>query len=336
MDNRDMLRYVPVGSTIENKPLVVLNATARTTKAGKKYLQLELFDAFDVINGNYWDWGGVNIPQKNSVLNVTAQITEWQGSRQLNIKALTTNKELTSADFAPASGLDVAQVFKNAYELMTEVNDEFLRGLALSVLEELQYRWMTVPGAKGVHHAYAAGTLIHCTSVARIAKAIALETQCANVDLCTVGGILHDIGKLYTYTVDGAAIEMTDEGMLYDHTFIGAEFIGNYIGSRHHSSPDEEQKTAMLRHIILSHHGSLEHGAVVIPLSIEAHIVHHADAIDAAAEQIRQASEKAPLDKWTDRIWALGNRPHLSVNFVRDVMKPPYEAEDSDEETYDN
>lgn len=308
--------------------LVVKSASARETKAKKPYLQLEFFDGVDTISGNYWDWGGTNIPQANAVLDVKAQVTEWQGAKQLNVKGMTTNTEVPLSDFAPSSGIDANEVYSNAYALITEVKDDFLRSITLAVFEELYDKWLTVPGAKGVHHAYTAGTLIHSYSVACIAKAIAEHTPGANVDLCVVGGMLHDIGKLYTYKLNGVAIDMTDEGMLYDHIFMGAEFIGNYADSHYMMDEICMLKLEMLRHIILAHHGKLEYGSVTVPLSIEAHIVYHADAIDAAAEQIRRQSAKVDNAKWTDRIWPLENRPHLTTQYVAEVMKPSTEEKE--------
>ena len=308
--------------------LVVKSASARETKAKKPYLQLEFFDGVDTISGNYWDWGGTNIPQANAVLDVKAQVTEWQGAKQLNVKGMTTNTEVPLSDFAPSSGIDANEVYSNAYALITEVKDDFLRSIALAVLEELHDKWLTVPGAKGVHHAYTAGTLIHSYSVACIAKAIAEHTPGANVDLCTVGGMLHDIGKLYTYKLNGVTIDMTDEGMLYDHIFMGAEFIGNYADNHYMMDETCMLKLEMLRHIILAHHGRLEYGSVTVPLSIEAHIVYHADAIDAAAEQVRSQSAKVGNVKWTDRIWTLENRPHLTTQYVAEVMKPSTEEKE--------
>lgn len=308
--------------------LVVKSASARETKAKKPYLQLDFFDGVDTISGNYWDWGGTNIPQANAVLDVKAQVTEWQGAKQLNVKGMTTNTEVPLSDFAPSSGIDANEVYSNAYALITEVKDDFLRSITLAVLEELHDKWLTVPGAKGVHHAYTAGTLIHSYSVACIAKAIAEHTPGANVDLCTVGGMLHDIGKLYTYRLNGVAIDMTDEGMMYDHIFMGAEFIGNYADNHYMMDETCMLKLEMLRHIILAHHGRLEYGSVTVPLSIEAHIVYHADAIDAAAEQVRSQSAKVDNVKWTDRIWPLENRPHLTTQYVAEVMKPSTEEKE--------
>ena len=308
--------------------LVVKSATARETKAKKPYLSLEFYDGVDTISGNYWDWGGTNIPAKNAVLNVKAQVTEWQGTKQLNVKTMSTNTEIPLSAFAPSSGLDVNAIYSDAYALITEVKDDFLRSITLAVLEELHDKWLTVPGAKGVHHAYTAGTLIHSYSVACIAKAIAEHTPGANIDLCVVGGMLHDIGKLYTYKLNGVAIDMTDEGMLYDHIFMGAEFIGNYADNHYMMDETSMLKLEMLRHIILAHHGKLEYGSVTVPLSIEAHIVYHADAIDAAAEQVRSQSAKVGNVKWTDRIWPLENRPHLTTQYVAEVMKPSTEEKE--------
>jgi len=308
---------------LETITLAVKSATARETRAKKPYLFLEFYDGTDTICGNYWDWAGANIPPKNAILDVKAQVAEWKGAKQLNIKGMSTNKTMQLSDFAPTSTLDVGKIYKDAYALMSSVTDEFLRSLAMSLLEEMMEAWLTVPGAKGIHHAYKGGTLIHSYSVACIAKAMAMQIPGANVDLCTVGGMLHDIGKLYTYSLDGVTIDMTDEGMLYDHLFMGAEFIGNYADSHYNLTEESSAKIEMLRHILLSHHGRHEYGAVVNPLSIEAHIVYHADAVDVEAEEVRESSAKVGNVKWTERIWALENRPHLTTQYVRGLMKHP-------------
>lgn len=302
-------------------PLVVLAATPRETRAKKPYLALELYDGIDKINGNYWDWGGKAIPDKNTILNVSSTVTEWQGAKQLNINGLTTNTDLHISQFMPASGMDIMEVYQDACILASEIKDELLQVLCVGVLEDLKSLWLTTPAANGIHHAYAAGTLIHSLSVAQIARAIATSIPGANVELAIAGGLLHDIGKLFGYRITGIVCEMTDEGKLYDHLFMGAEFIGNHAANLNLIKDDiAEAKLEMLRHIILSHHGTQEHGAVVSPVSMEAHIVFHADAVDALSEMIRDASKKVTKTKWTDRIWALDNKPHLTPEYVHEVM----------------
>ena len=302
-------------------PLVVISATARETKAKKPYLALDFYDGRDNISGNYWDWSGKNIPDKNAILNVTAQVTEWQGAKQLNIKALATNTELHISEFTPSSGNDIATTYKDAYDMASNLTDDLYRALCLGLLDELRDKWLTAPGAKTVHHAYAAGTLIHSLSVAKLARTMAEHIPGANVDLATTGGLLHDLGKLFGYRIDGVVCELTDEGFLYDHLFIGAEFVGNFAEELELLNDEiDDMKLELLRHIILSHHGEQEHGSVVEPALLEAHIVHYADAVDAAAEQIREASAKAGQTKWTERLWALGNKPHITTEYTRAVL----------------
>ncbi len=303
-------------------PLVVLSATARETKNKKPYLQMEFFDGTDSISGNYWDWSGKNIPEKNAILDVSAQLTEYLGNPQLSIKSLKTNSELHISAFTPSGGADVGEIYKEAFSLASDFTDDFLRSLTLLILEQLQGLWVTVPGANSIHHAYTAGTLIHSLSVAKIARAIAQQTEGAHIELATAGGLLHDLGKLFGYRINGIVCEMTDEGLLFEHTFMGAEFVGNIAEENNLLQDDrDEAKVELLRHIILSHHGKRECGAAVPPSSLEAHIVHQADALDAAAEQIRVESKKAGKVKWTERIWALENRPHITTQYTGAVYR---------------
>ena len=315
------IRDLTVGEIVDIT-LVVKSATARETKAKKPYLALEFFDGTDIISANYWDWYSGNIPAVNAILDVNAVVSEWQGVKQLNVRKLTTNTTRVLADFAPTSAYDISEVYRNAYALMSDVEDNTLRTLALAILEELRIQWITVPGAKSVHHNYIGGTLIHSYFVARKAKAMAEETEGADVDVATVGGFLHDIGKLFTYTINGIDIDTTANGKLYEHIFMGAEFLGNFAESHVDTdNPYVYGKIRLLRHIILSHHGKLEYGSPVTPQCIEAYIVHFADMLDATNEQIRVASNNCGDGKiWTDKLWTLNNRPHLSHNYVKDLM----------------
>ena len=311
-----------VGSMIET-PLVVKSAIARETKSKKPYLSIEFFDGQDTLMGNYWDWTSGSIPPVNAILTVKAQVSEWNGSKQLNVKSLVTCTDRTLADFMPTSDFDIEDTYTAAIALMESVQDEPLRTIALSTLIELKERWLTVPGAVSVHHNFVGGTLVHSYHVARLAEAIASTMDNVNKDLVVVGAMLHDIGKLFTYRLDGVNINKTMLGRLYEHIFIGAEFVGNFAES--HVDVEEPyvyKKVMLLRHIILSHHLSLEYGSPITPQCIEAYIVHHADALDATHEQLRVASKKVPEDSaWTDKLWTLGNCPHLTLNFTAGIMK---------------
>lgn len=314
-----------VGDMIDTT-LVVTSATARKTKAGKPFLVIDFFDGMEHIVGNYWDWGGTNIPSNNAVLNVKAQVTEYLGAKQLNVKSITTNSEVLLAEFAPKSDISIDDAFKKCWELASDINNDLLRQLTWTVLEEQQNSWLHAPGAKSVHHAYIGGTLVHSASVATIAKAIASEIPEANIDLVVAGAILHDVGKLFTYKIDGVNIDFTQNGILFDHLYLGARYVEQVAFRLVESAADELSLFAacpliqLLIHIIVSHHGKQEYGAIVPPECMEAHIVYHADMLDAIREQIRTESKNSN-GIFTRKIWTLDNRMHITPDYVLQAMQ---------------
>lgn len=301
-------------------PLAVISSTSRTTRNGKPYLVMEVYDGHDTITCNYWDWSGESLPKRNTVYDFELECSEYLGKKQLTCKKVHLNTTDPLESFMPQGSHDVAECYLKFYQLATDITDDFYRDLALSILEATKEYWVHVPGAKSIHHNYMGGTLVHSLGVATKAKAIAEVTQNAWVDLVVIGAMFHDIGKLFTYRLDGLAIDFTTEGQLYDHVFIGAEFIGNFA-ENHLKCEWDEYKLHMLRHVVLSHHARKEYGSPVTPKCLEAHIVAHADGLDVAEELINEASRKTPDSAWTDKIWALDNVPHMNVTAMQNLSQ---------------
>lgn len=300
------------GNTYEC-PLAVASASSRTTKTGKPYLTMELFDGTEAITCNYWSWSGESMPKQNTVYNFKVECSMYMGHKQLTCRKVTANTTDLLEDFMPQGPKDVAQCFQDAYAMISDLEDDFFRVLGLGLFENLQAQWLHVPGAKSIHHAYMGGTLVHSLSVARLAKAMAEQTDDAWVDLCVIGGLLHDIGKLFTYELNGLAIDYTEEGQLFDHIFIGANLVGNYAFEDNLVYNEfDELKLQMLQHIILSHHMKKEFGSPVTPRCIEAWIVAHADGLDAVCEAIRTSAAKVGEERFTEPIWSAGNLSHFT------------------------
>lgn len=303
-----------VGQTYEC-PLAVVASSSRTTKAGKPYLVMELYDGYDTITCNYWDWSGEAGPKRNTVYNFKVECSEYLGKKQLTCRRVKLNTTDALESFMPQGYHDVAQCYKDFFQMALSIQDDFYRNVALNILEDTKDLWLHVPGAVTIHHNYMGGTLVHSLGVAKKAKVLAEVTEGAWVDLTIIGAMFHDIGKLFTYNLEGLTIDITYDGQLFDHVFIGAEFIGNFA-EQYLSCEWDEVKLQLLRHIILSHHGKKEYGSPVTPKSIEAHIVAHADGLDVAEELINDASRKAGNEVWSEKIWALSNMPHLTTTFI--------------------
>lgn len=310
-----------VGQTYEC-PLAVVSTSARTTKAGNPYLVMELYDGFDTIQCNYWDWNGNKTPSRNTVYDFKVECSEYMGKKQLTCRAVHLNTTDALESFMPQGTHDVSQAYKDAYSLVDSISDDFYRNLGLNILDETRSLWLHVPGAKTIHHNYMGGNLVHCVGVAKKAKAIAEVTDGVWTDLVVIGALLHDLGKLFTYRLEGLAIDITDEGQMFDHVFIGAEFVGNY-GEQFLTNIWDEQKLQMLRHCILAHHGKLEFGSPVVPKCLEAHIIAHADGLDVAEELINVASNKLGDEPMTEKIWALNNMPHYTTQMMKALSEKP-------------
>jgi 3'-5' exoribonuclease len=88
------------------------------------------------------------------------------------------------------------------------------------------------------------------------------------------GALLHDIGKLDAYQIEAGGISMSDHGRLQGEIPLGYYRVRREIEQLPDFPPELAQ--AVL-HIILSHHGTLEHGSPVVPCTREATLVHMID-----------------------------------------------------------
>lgn len=117
---------------------------------------------------------------------------------------------------------------------------------------------------------YGQNQLAHAVEVAKLSAVLAAELG-ADVDICRMGGLLHDLGKAMDHNTDGT------------HAMIGAEFAKRY------------GVPARVVNTIASHHHEVEQE------SVEAIIVEAADAISGA----RPGARREDLEQYIKRLRAL-------------------------------
>jgi 3'-5' exoribonuclease len=157
------------------------------------------------------------------------------------------------------------------------VQDPHLHALLERVLGPHTATWelyRRAPAAKLYHQAYVHGLLEHCLTVAQGVSAMASTFPGIDRDVAVTGALVHDIGKLEAYTADPMAIDLTDAGRLHGEIALGYYRIRRAIEELPGFPPETAQA---LLHIVLSHHGSLEHGSPVVPCTREAWLVHMID-----------------------------------------------------------
>ena len=153
--------------------------------------------------------------------------------------------------------------------------------------DDFRLRYEACPASLSGHHALLGGLLKHTVEVASIARAIARVCR-AETDLVMAGVLLHDIGKLDAYRWDGGLFEMTEAGALHGHVVLGALMVDRAVRAAV-PTPCSEQELAILQHLVLSHHGRLEFGAAVAPMTLEAEVLHYADNASAKTASMEEA-----------------------------------------------
>ena len=185
-------------------------------------------------------------------------------------------------------------------ELVATVQDPHLHALLDLVLGPHTPTWelyRRAPAAKLYHQAYVHGLLEHCLTVAQGVSAMASTFPGIDRDVAVAGALLHDIGKLEAYTADPGAIDLTDAGRLHGEIALGYYRVRRAI----EELPGFPAQTAQaLLHIVLSHHGSLEHGSPVVPCTREAWLVHMIDNLGGKLGSFdRLEKGLAPGSAWT-------------------------------------
>jgi 3'-5' exoribonuclease len=179
-------------------------------------------------------------------------------------------------------------------DLITQVRRPHLRALLDGTLGPEAPTWPAfreAPAAKRYHQAYRHGLLEHSLGVAQAVAVISTTFPGIDRDVAITGALLHDIGKLDAYTADPLAIDLTDLGKLQGEIPLGYYRVRRLIEDLPGFPPS---LAVAVLHIILSHHGQLEHGSPVVPCTREATLVHMIDNLGGRLGSFDRLEKELP------------------------------------------
>lgn len=288
--------------------LLVRALERRARRDGGDYLRLQLGDRTGAVTAMVWE-ELVEVEQLAAVgspVHVSGRYTVHpRFGPQINLRCLS---EAAPGSYALDELLDgppraPEQMEADLRELIATVRNPHLAILLERVFGERSELWAgyrAAPAAKYYHQAYRHGLLEHCLSVAQAVSAISATFPGIDRDVAVTGALLHDIGKLEAYT-DAAGgdgvFDLTDLGKLHGEIPLGYYRIRRMIEDI--AGFPRELEWAVL-HIILSHHGSLEHGSPVVPATREATLVHMIDNLGGRLGSFdRIEKELPPGARWS-------------------------------------
>jgi 3'-5' exoribonuclease len=209
----------------------------------------------------------------------------------------------------PVAGMEAA-----LRELIEQVRSPHLRALLDAVLGPEAPTWplfRDAPAAKRYHQAYRHGLLEHSLGVAEAVAVISTTFPGIDRDVAITGALLHDIGKLDAYTADPLAIDLTDLGKLHGEIALGYFRIRRAVED---IAGFPEDLAAAVLHIILSHHGQLEHGSPVVPCTREATLVHMIDNLGGRLGSFDRLEKGLPHGSaWSAYDRALGGGAYFAA-----------------------
>ncbi|MEO7272485.1 MAG: HD domain-containing protein [Vicinamibacterales bacterium] len=187
------------------------------------------------------------------------------------------------ADYVRAAPRPADEMWQELRTLIAGIENDDVRRVVDVVVTKYEDRLRVWPAAVTVHHDYRSGLLEHLLQVADVCARLADVYGADKSDL-VAGAILHDIGKVEELDYE-LATSYSLEGNLLGHITIGVRMVNDAAAALGDVPRDV---VARLAHLILSHHGSRDHGSPVEPMTVEAFILSAADDLDATLHQVRR------------------------------------------------
>jgi 3'-5' exoribonuclease len=303
--------------------LLVVDRLEKNTSAGDTYVVLTLGNASGKIdtapiwsNQACWADGAERGRVVQAIGEVTTQDKSGQPTRQLQLTAplrLVPNEQADPDEFLPRISGDTARLWEWIDKVRGDIQSATLRRIVDMFFDDdvFRLRFERTPGSPTGHHAKIGGLLLHVYEVTTIARTTARTTN-ANMDLVITGALLHDIGKVEAFEVTPFGFSFSPCGMLLGHVVTGCLMLERRLAKAGDPFCSEGQLLE-LQHLILSHHGSLEFGSPVRPMTLEAEIIHWADESSAKANDMMESLDDGDAFRsgsdFSDRsVWRVGRR----------------------------
>jgi 3'-5' exoribonuclease len=170
----------------------------------------------------------------------------------------------------------VSVLYDSVREFVKDINDKKVSKAILSYLDKYFHAFVASPGSINHHHNYTGGLVEHTLEVILLSLHIAemRELIDLNRDKLIISSVIHDIGKIKQYTMEGSKwiyAMNKEESKVFDHGMWVLEDFKNVTGII--LSPD-------IIEAIATHHGGWSKTGVQMKAVLSA-VLHSADLISS-------------------------------------------------------
>ena len=308
MEYNKRIADMRIGDDVEGF-YILLDPENKLDSRGKPFMSGKLSDRSGTIPIKLWDFEGP-FRQEDSgcIVKIRGRVSEFKGNSQLTVFRI---RERTPEDSVDLSALvsvapiDTAAALEEILALFSSMKDPEYKTVCETLWNEHLDAFRSIPAAKSVHHSFVSGLLMHTLNMLRTADFLAaLYHDAIDRDLLLAGTFAHDLQKETEFDVSplGLVQGYSTPGRLLGHLVMGAQCVEEVCRRKGVS----EEKSMLLQHMVLSHHGSPEFGAAVLPMIPEAELLSYIDLIDSRMEIYREQLAELPAGGFSGQIFALG------------------------------
>lgn len=283
-----------IGETLYAK-FLVKDVVLKDNKNGKdKYFEFTIADKSSEYKCKRWNSTGNEI-EDGRVYKGAIQVKAWNGNIDCSLTAEDITNENTSEYLNWIDGQEEAlTIIKRALSVITQ---SIYRELVYNLIVKEWTGFVISAAATWYHHNGLGGLLVHTAEVVEQCEILydmwSRKYKYLDKALLLSGALLHDLYKvteMSTSTTTGE-IKYTTRGSLETHITIGVEqlaleayklgFAEEREGKSDEQLENEKEALSLLKHMIISHHGTKEFEAPREPAIPEAMILHIADKLSA-------------------------------------------------------
>lgn len=272
---------------------LVQDKQLRANRNGNLYIQLDLRDRTGGISARMWNAGDAVFRsfENGDFVHAVGKVQLFQGSLQVILSDVekAAAEKVDLADFMPRTEQDVGRLLARLRDYLMKLGNPHLRALAECFLMDDRFvgGFTACPAGAKLHHAYVGGLLEHTVTMMDIADRLLPFYPGTDRDLLLMGVFLHDAGKVRELTYS-RSFGYSDEGQLVGHIAIGVEMLTEQAAKVPDllGEPVPRELMIRLKHMILSHHGTLEYGSPKLPMTPEAMLLHAIDLMDTRMHMV--------------------------------------------------
>jgi 3'-5' exoribonuclease len=292
---------------------ILKDAHQKTTAAGKPFLSGSIADRSGSMDIKVWDYSGPvggTPSDTGKVIKLRGVVSEFKGMPQLTVSRIRMTAPADRYDTAalvPVAPIDPDEALNDIRRMLDSLTDADYRAAAKTMLQRHLEAFRQIPAAKSVHHSFLSGLLMHTSNMLKMADFLAgLYAEIIDRSLLLTGTLLHDFAKEreFVFSDLGIVTDYSTKGQLLGHLVMGAQEAAEVCSE----VGVPEEKSVLLQHLILSHHGEPEFGAAVRPMCAEAELLSYIDLIDSRMEIYAENLPDVPVGTFSNRIFSLDKK----------------------------